>query len=118
MKKAVQAQPSPAPMVRDRYLHNDSFSWLGGNAPFSGGIVEDDRIGESREDLRRSFIDHLFYTQGVNAELASAKDLYLALSYTIRDRLMHRWISSIESFFPPIKRRCFISLRSTLSVVS
>ena len=111
MKKAVQAQPSSQsssqPMVRDRYLHNDSFSWLGGNAPFSGGIVEDDRIGESREDLRRSFIDHLFYTQGVNAELASAKDLYLALSYTIRDRLMHRWISSIESFFSSDQKAMF-----------
>ena len=107
MKKAATAQPSPAPMVRDRYLHNDAFSWLGGSTPFSGGVIEDDRIGESREDLRRSFIDHLFYTQGVNAELASAKDLYLALSYTVRDRLMHRWIRSIETFFASDQKAMF-----------
>lgn len=107
MKHRTEATSSAQVMTRERYLHNEAFAWLGGETPFSGGIVEDDRTGESRESLKRAFLDHLLYTQGVNAELASAKDLYLALSHVVRDRLMHRWIRSIETFFDSNQKAMF-----------
>jgi starch phosphorylase len=84
-----------------RYLHanDDHYEWMGSNHRTPDKIVEDDRSGMSVEALRRAFTDHLYYTQGVNAELASIKDIYLALAHTIRDRLMHRWIESIGNYF-------------------
>ncbi len=57
-------------------------------------LVEDDRTGMSVDALERAFLDHLNYSRGTNLELATLHDKYMALSYTIRDRLMHRWIAS------------------------
>jgi glycogen phosphorylase len=95
------------PLQPARYLHSDdeNLRWLGAtpvrsaNLSATSTIIEDDRSGMSVEALRRAFTDHLYYTQGVNAELASIHDIYLALSHTVRDRLMNRWIRSIEEFF-------------------
>ena len=60
--------------------------------------VEDDRTGMSRETLKRAFLDNLFYIQGVDQSTASKYDYYVALAYTIRDRLLHRFLKSIETY--------------------
>lgn len=60
--------------------------------------IEDDRTGLNKETLKRAYLDHLFYIQGKVPESASKWDQYLALSYTIRDRIMQRWLSSLQSF--------------------
>lgn len=57
-------------------------------------LIEDDRVGISIEAIKQAFLDHLNYSRGTNLEYATAYDLYMALSYTVRDRLMHRWIAS------------------------
>ena len=67
--------------------------------PMSQLIVEDDRTGMSEEAFTRAFLDNLFYIQGVNLKLASSYDHYMALSYTVRDRLMHRWLASVDQIF-------------------
>ena len=41
--------------------------------------------------------EHLFYTLGKLAPTASRHDLYLALSYAVRDRLMTRYLAGIEA---------------------
>lgn len=72
--------------------------------------VEDDRTGISIETLRRAMADHLFYTQGRFAELATKNDLYMALSYTVRDRLLHRWINTSETYFKEnVRIVCYLS---------
>jgi glycogen phosphorylase len=60
--------------------------------------VEDDRTGLSVETLKRAFADHLFYFQGKNAETATPNDFYTALAYTVRDRLLYRWLKTQERY--------------------
>lgn len=59
--------------------------------------VEDDRTGTSIETLRRALADNLFYIQGKFPEIATQHDYFMALAYTVRDRLLRRWISSREN---------------------
>lgn len=61
--------------------------------------VEDDRTGMSVETLKRAFADNLFYVQGKLERLASNYDYYVALAYTIRDRLLHRWLKTLDTYF-------------------
>lgn len=49
--------------------------------------VEDDRTGLSLKTRKRAFLDNLFYIQGKFLRLASQSDYYMALAYTVRDRL-------------------------------
>jgi starch phosphorylase len=59
---------------------------------------EKSRTGLSTEALAEGFLDHLLYSQGRPLRLATAHDIYMALAYTVRDRLQHRWIRSVETF--------------------
>jgi glycogen phosphorylase len=60
--------------------------------------IEDDRTGLNVETLRRALADNLFYVQGKFREIATRNDLYMALAYTVRDRLLRRWINTIETY--------------------
>jgi glycogen phosphorylase len=60
--------------------------------------IEDDRTGLNVETLRRALADNLFYVQGKFREIATKNDLYMALAYTVRDRLLRRWINTIETY--------------------
>ncbi len=59
---------------------------------------ESGRTGVTIEALKQGFIDHLRYSQGRPDELATVNDFYMALAYTVRDRLQQRWISSVETY--------------------
>lgn len=59
------------------------------------------RIARSVEAIRRSFIDNLFYVTGCTLDSATPQDLYSALAFTIRDRMLGRMIAA-EDFY---KRR-------------
>lgn len=58
--------------------------------------------GERATDMvkrfRHAFLHHLFYTQGKFPALATKTDYYLALAYTVRDRLLQRWISTANEY--------------------
>ncbi len=56
--------------------------------------VEDDRTGLSTETLRRAMADNLFYVQGKFPGIATKNDYYMALAYTVRDRLLQRWLAT------------------------
>lgn len=73
--------------------------------------VEDDRTGMSLETLKRAFIDNLYYLQGKDKDWATPHDYYMALAYTVRDRLLHRWIKTVEQtyFQPSAKVVCYLS---------
>lgn len=59
---------------------------------------EDSRTGLSVEALRRAFLDHLYYSLGKYIGVANQNDLYMALAYTVRDRLMDRWINAVQNY--------------------
>jgi starch phosphorylase len=73
--------------------------------------TEDDRTGLSVETLRRAFADNLFYVQGRFPEIATKNDFYMALAYTIRDRLLHHWINTIETYLKQKQHKivCYLS---------
>jgi starch phosphorylase len=67
--------------------------------PASSSVRPDgDRVSLSKESLKRAFLDNLYYIQGKFPALATRKDYYLALAYTVRDRMMQRWISTAASY--------------------
>ncbi|MBE9156620.1 glycogen/starch/alpha-glucan phosphorylase [Nodosilinea sp. LEGE 06152] len=63
--------------------------------------IEDDRTGLSVDTLRRALADNLFYIQGKWPQVASRNDFYLALAYTVRDRMMQRWLNSTRTYLKP-----------------
>jgi starch phosphorylase len=72
--------------------------------------IEDDRTGLEIETLRRALTDNLYYLQGRLPEMASNNDLYLALAYTVRDRIMPRWLQSNRTYYDPQARVvCYLS---------
>ena len=56
------------------------------------------RTGLSEESIRLAFLDNLFYVQGRFLKVASPDDKYKALAYTVRDRLLRRWVSTISTY--------------------
>jgi len=60
--------------------------------------IEDDRTGVSVETLKRAFADNLFYIQGKYASIATPNDYYMALAYTVRDRLLNRWLRTRKTY--------------------
>ena len=64
----------------------------------SSSAIEEDRIGLSKEAIKRAFLDNLYYLQGKFPILATRNDYYQALAYTVRDRLLQRWISTAETY--------------------
>ncbi|NJK36562.1 MAG: glycogen/starch/alpha-glucan phosphorylase [Oscillatoriales cyanobacterium RM2_1_1] len=60
--------------------------------------IEDDRTGMSVETLKRAFADNLFYLQGKYESFAAAYDYYAALAYTIRDRILSRWLETNKTY--------------------
>ena len=59
---------------------------------------EPTRTGLSAATIRQAFLDNLFYVQGRFLEVATPNDLYQALAYTLRDRLLHRWVSMVQTY--------------------
>ncbi|QFY42352.1 glycogen/starch/alpha-glucan family phosphorylase [Candidatus Methylospira mobilis] len=62
--------------------------------------------------LKRGIVEHLIYSIGRMPEVADKHDYYKALSYAIRDRLQHRWLSSMRTYVnhkPGLKMVCYLS---------
>ena len=59
---------------------------------------EHTRTGLSKDALKRAYLDNLFYVQGRFREVATDNDLYMAAAYTVRDRLLARWIRSAQTY--------------------
>ncbi len=60
--------------------------------------ADPDHALDVKEILRRSFLDHLYFTQGKFRKLATKNDYYMALAYAVRDSLLQRWISTAAEY--------------------
>jgi starch phosphorylase len=68
------------------------------------------RTGGSVESLKQAFVDNLFYVQGRFMPVASTNDFYMALAYTVRDRILDRWIEASIAYFEKRARTvCYLS---------
>jgi starch phosphorylase len=69
------------------------------------------RTASDGTSLKRSFADHLQYSQGADEHTATALDRYLAVALTVRDRLMRRWIETQQTYYrKDAKRVYYLSL--------
>jgi glycogen phosphorylase len=60
--------------------------------------IEDVRTGSSVETLKRAILDNLFYVVGRDVRQAVITDYYMALAYTVRDRILARFMHTIHSY--------------------
>jgi starch phosphorylase len=58
---------------------------------------EPTRTGLSPEALARALHNNLCYAQGTIPEVATRNDWYMALSYTVRDRILQRFIKTVHT---------------------
>jgi starch phosphorylase len=73
-------------------------------------LVEDDRTGMDPRTLRRAVLDHLRFTRAKDLQSATLTDAYHALSHTVRDRLVHRWMSTQRQYADlDVKRVYYLS---------
>jgi starch phosphorylase len=56
------------------------------------------RAARSVEAVRRAFIDNLYYVIGRSLETASPADRYSALAYTVRDRMLERYLGTADKY--------------------
>ncbi len=73
--------------------------------------VQDDRTGMDGETLKRAVLDNLYYILAKDQNWATPYDYYMALAYTVRDRLLQRWLKTVEQtyFKPDVKVVCYLS---------
>jgi len=72
--------------------------------------VEDVRTGLGVEALKKAFRDNLFYIQGRHPRAATRNDLYMAVAYSVRDRLLQRFITSLDKLFQQdVRAVCYFS---------
>src|SRR5271165_3851769 len=73
--------------------------------------AEEVRTGLAVETLKRACADNLYYVQGKFPAIATKNDFYMALAYTVRDRQLHRWINTIETYLKQKEPKvvCYLS---------
>jgi glycogen phosphorylase len=74
-------------------------------------VMEDIRTGLTVDTLKRALADNLFYAQGRFPAISTKNDFYMALAYTVRDRQLHRWINTIETYLKQKEPKvvCYLS---------
>lgn len=63
-----------------------------------GPSNERTRTGMSPEALKRAFVDSMFFNQARYWRVATTHDLFMAAAYTVRDRMLERWIRTAEAY--------------------
>lgn len=56
------------------------------------------RTGYSTEAIKQALVDNLHLLQGRLPATATLNDWYMALAYTVRDRIVSKWMATIENY--------------------
>jgi starch phosphorylase len=71
---------------------------------------EPTRTGLSADTLQRAVRDNLIYLQARFPEVATPHDWYLALSHSVRDRMLARWAKTVQTYFAQdVRVACYFS---------
>jgi starch phosphorylase len=71
---------------------------------------DDVRTGLTSAAFQEAFTDNLLYTVGRFPAVATPNDRYLALAYTVRDRLLRRFMATAETYYLKRSRTvCYLS---------
>src|ERR1700743_3754429 len=60
--------------------------------------IEDNRTGNSVAALKQAILENLFFVMAKRPEAATDMDHFMALAYTVRDRILARWIATLENY--------------------
>jgi len=73
-------------------------------------VQEEVRTGVNRAVIKHAFLDNLYYIQAKFPSVATPHDYYRALAFTIRDRLLQRWINTGQTYYERASRTvCYLS---------
>ena len=87
-----------------------SISQMNSTLPSEIADREHTRTGLSSDAFKRAFLDNLYYLQGKELARATRTDLYRALAFTVRDRMMQRWLQTARSHeAAQAKTVCYLS---------
>ena len=62
------------------------------------------QLGTGVDAIKRNFLANLYTRQAKFQAVASQNDYYSALAYTVRDRLLERWIHTAQSYYEDASR--------------
>ena len=72
--------------------------------------VEATRSGLQAQTLQQAVLYNLVCRQGKYPDIASPRDWYMALAYTVRDRMLERWVSTVRTYAAQdVKVVCYVS---------
>jgi len=72
--------------------------------------AEPARTGLSTETFKQAVLDNLMYLQARYPAIASAFNWYMALAYSVRDRMLERWVNTVMAYAAPdVKVACYFS---------
>jgi len=73
-------------------------------------LSDDIRTGLSTAAIKRAIRESLFYLQAKFPAVATRNDYYLALAYAVRDRLLHLWLRTAQTYYEKAARTvCYLS---------
>src|SRR5262245_14448974 len=73
-------------------------------------LSEPARTGLKADTLRQAVLDNLASLQGCYPDIATPHDWYMALAYSVRDRMLARWVSTVQAFAArEVKGACYLS---------
>jgi len=93
-----QQLPHFIELIRRNFQHPEHIREFIASTPPVSLQIEDDRTTMTTEGLKRALADNLYYLLGKEEASATPHDLYMALAYTIRDRLLHRWLKTKHTY--------------------
>jgi len=58
--------------------------------------VEQTALRSKSREMKQEILDNLYYLQGKSRALATMNDWYIAVAYTVRNRMMKNWVRLLE----------------------
>ena len=80
--------------------------------PFKAEIatIDDDRTGTKVETLKQAILENLRYVVGKDIEFATDNDYFMAVAYTVRDRILARWLATRKNYSEhDVRVVCYLS---------
>jgi glycogen phosphorylase len=68
------------------------------NLSSNGYNLIDERTGDTVPILKQAILENLFYVVGKWPDAATDKDHFMALAYSVRDRILARWLTTKEDY--------------------
>ncbi len=75
-------------------------------------IREDIFTATSPDVIARAILANLYHVQGRIRQVATRNDWYMALAYTVRDRMLNRWVRSMDLLTKNVKEARIVSYLS------